>query len=420
MLVVILLFLIILIGVLYSVLFLKNKQKTNIILNVRNRSEYDSPKIDTIKDDIYNIEVEVLPQTYEFEENKLLEVTDKQVLSRISMMIPGLIGSGNAAANLSSVLQHSGETLYRAVLPSGAKLANSSSMSGASRGIYHGANGISGHANFVPVDSSKSTTVLTNSVAGLMSIASVVVGQYYMSQINDQLDGIQSNLDKLLTLEQNKYRSKIVSLITQVKVLTDFKMESIENKELRKSAIDKLSYLENDCTKILAQANIELEELIKIESLNYDHYEKQVLEIQKWYDYQKLLLKTLSTISELQYTLNLGNQSRERSEALYEIFADKTKIVNDNLRNWHNKEIDRLNIDISRGRRERDGIDKVFLYIPGMINQDLNYVEIPTEISELIQNQKLEEHDEHIDNSDYYNQDVQLISRNGKLYYLPQ
>lgn len=54
-----------------------------------------------------------------------------------------------------------------------------------------------------------------------------------------------------------------------------------------------------------------------------------------------------------------------------------------------------------------------------MINKELNYVEVSSELVQSIQNQKSNEDSQYMDHSDYYNQDVQLISKEGKVYYLP-
>ncbi|MGM0182775.1 hypothetical protein IGK74_001696 [Enterococcus sp. AZ150] len=411
--------LVIIIGILLILLLRKDNKRENLTGQIEKATEHKLSKRDETKKEEFTINIEKLSQTYKLEEDKLIEVKDSQLLTRINMLIPGLINAGTATSNIVGALQTSGDTLYRAIIPDGATLANSSSLSGAKRGIFHGANGIKGHANLEAVDSSNGMMLSANSIAGVMAIASVIVGQYYMTQINNQLDGIQSSLDKILTIENNKYRSSIISLVTQIKVLTDFKMENIENEELRKSSIAKLILLESDCTKNLARANLEIDGIINAEVSNYEEYEKQVLDIQKWYDYQKILLKMLSTISELQYTLNLGVKTREQSEALYKIYADQSKELNNKLQSWHDNAIERLYIDISKSRREREGIDKVFHYIPGMINKELNYVEVSSELVQSIQNQKSNEDSQYMDHSDYYNQDVQLISKEGKVYYLP-
>ena len=55
--------------------------------------------------------------------------------------------AGNAVNNAAQAVKAAyGEILYRAIIPAGAKLTDSKAMEGAVRGIYHGADGIRGHA----------------------------------------------------------------------------------------------------------------------------------------------------------------------------------------------------------------------------------------------------------------------------------
>lgn len=52
------------------------------------------------------------------------------------------------------------KVLYRDAIPAGAKLTNSKAMEGAVRGIYHGVDGIKGHANLVALEVQKGTLVV--------------------------------------------------------------------------------------------------------------------------------------------------------------------------------------------------------------------------------------------------------------------
>ena len=57
-------------------------------------------------------------------------------------------------------------------------------MEGAVRGFYCGTESIQGQANLAAVEAQKRTAVTANSVAVAMGVALMVVGQYYMTQIN--------------------------------------------------------------------------------------------------------------------------------------------------------------------------------------------------------------------------------------------
>lgn len=114
------------------------------------------------------IQMEILPAATIPDENKLVEISDSRVLTHVNNLIPGLAQVGNVVNNAVQAAQGNGEVLYRAIIPVGAKLTDSKAMGGAVRGIYHGADGIRGHANLVAVEAQKGTAVVANTAAAAM------------------------------------------------------------------------------------------------------------------------------------------------------------------------------------------------------------------------------------------------------------
>ena len=145
------------------------------------------------------------------------------------------------------------EVLYRAIIPAGAKLTNSRATEGAVRGFYQGAGGIQGHADLVAVQAQKGTAVVANTAAAAMGVASMVVGQYYMTQINAEIDEISDGISKITDFQDNEFRSRVFSLVAHVKKITDFQVEILDNDELRLSKIAQLDSMEEQCTQLLGQ-----------------------------------------------------------------------------------------------------------------------------------------------------------------------
>lgn len=167
-------------------------------------------------------------------------------------------------------------------------------MAGAVRGFYHGVDGrIQGHANLIPFEAQKATEVIANTVAAAMSVASMVVGQYYMAQINSQLGVIRDGISQIADFQDNEYRSRVFSLVAHIKKIADFQVEILENDELRISKITQLDSLEKECTQLLGQANLTLVGFAKKTSLDYKQYEKTLRNAQNWFIYQKSLLDVL-------------------------------------------------------------------------------------------------------------------------------
>lgn len=397
--------------------------RTSLKSSVENKDK-SSFRIATNKQeslDEFLIQVELLPSEYNIDDNKLIEITDRKVLSRVSNLIPGLVQVGNVANNAFQAAQTNGEVLYRAILPAGAKLSDSKEMGGAVRGLYHEANGIKGHANLIAVEAQKGTAVIANTVAAAMGIASMVVGQYYMTQINNELSEINDNIAKISDFQDNEYRSKVFSLMTHVKKIADFQSEILDNNELRTNNIAQLDSFEEECTQLLQQANLTLMGYTKKNDIDFNTYKEEIKEIQNWYSYQKSLIDILYKISELRYTLYIGSISREHSSALLTIYSQQVVETQKMLRNWHQTIAEKLNIDMNGTRRKRDGVDGLIRYIPGLIRSELNFQEIDKDTINLIVNQVSGySNNYHQERSELYQENVQLISKNGKVYYLPE
>ncbi len=73
-----------------------------------------------------------------------------------------------------------------------------------------------------------------------MGVASMVIGQYYMTQINAELGEISDGISKISDFQDNEFRIRVFSLVAHVKKIADFQVEILENDELRLSKIAQL------------------------------------------------------------------------------------------------------------------------------------------------------------------------------------
>ena len=199
------------------------------------------------------IPMEMLPAEEISDESKLVEITDSKVLAHVNNLVPGLAQASVAGLNAVQAAKAGNEVLYPAIVPAGAKLTNSRATEGAVRGFYQGAGGIQGHADLVAVQAQKGTAVVANTAAAAMGVASMVVGQYYMTQINAEIDEISDGISKITDFQDNEFRSRVFSLVAHVKKITDFQVEILDNDELRLSKIAQLDSMEEQCTQLLGQ-----------------------------------------------------------------------------------------------------------------------------------------------------------------------
>lgn len=391
-----------------------------------NLSIFPGSSVETIHSapDELAIKFENLPALMPNEETRLIEINDSKLLARINNTIPGTtqaIANSAAAKGAQKIAEESGK-LYKVIIPSGAKLDKSRAMDGAYRAIFRDkSNNISGHANLVPVDTSSAKNLAAVNVANAaMGTASMVVGQYYMTQINNHLEKISDGLDEISDFQNKEFEGKVYALVAEVQSCATFQTEIIENDELRKRELLRLQNLEHECAELLGQANLTIQEYAKHKVSDYSEYEKAVEKAQKWFQYQGVLLKIMGQISDLTYTLNLGGMSRENSQALFLPYANQTANSQNMLLTWHENACNHLKIDVDASRRERQGLDKAFMLIPSLFNEDLQYKVLSENTVSKIRSQTNNAEQSKTESNDLFQEDVQLIAKDGKLYYLPQ
>ena len=358
-----------------------------------------------------DIQIEMLSAESIEDETGLVEITDSKVLAQVSNLLPGLFQTGNSINNVAQIIRNG--PVYKAIIPEGAKLARSKDMEGAFRSMYHGASGIKGQANLVKVKSG--TAIAANSVSAVMNVSSLIVGQYYMNQINAELDVISEGIDQIKSFQDNEYHSKVFSLVTHVKSISNFQSEILENDELRISKIYQLDSLEKDCAELLGQANFALADFTNMNKLSYKEYEKVIAEV------QKSLIEVMYKISDLRYTLHLGAVSREQCADLLSTYQKQIGDTQELINVWHYKTAKRLGIKIDEICRKRAGLDGAIHFIPGLLKDEYKFRSIDMKTVKMIIEQAMGYEEQCATyTSELYNEDIQLISKDGRLYYLPE
>ena len=401
------------------VVFINNRKKEEL------SSEDDKMSLAVSENDHpLQVSFEAVTGLSEIDENKLVEIKDSNLLARVDNVIPN---AAQAIANTGAVKAYQEATeaagqLYKAIIPKGAVLDNSRAMEGAFRGSYREvANSIKGNANWVAVDNKAADGLAKmSSATAVMNVASLVVGQYYMTQINDQLASINAGIDKIADFQQKEYKSKVLALVAGTQKISTFQVETIENDELRNRELVHLKSLEHECAELLGQANLTLQDISNDSDLNYNSYSDKVSEAEQWFQYQQILIQVMSKISDLTYTLNLGTISRKNSYALMEPYTKQANDVLVKLNEWHNKVCEKLEISTEEQRRKRQGVEGVFMSVLGIFNDDLNYKMVPEDMIYRIKNQMDSEVQKGDAESDLFQEDVNLIVKGGKVYYLPQ
>lgn len=360
------------------------------------------------------------------EENRLVEIKDKEILSRIDGIIPKTIqiAANTAVVNSFHKAASSGQ-LFQISFPSGATgtLARSKTMNGAFKGFLNGADGkITSHVDLVPMEKSVGAGLAAvNVVNAVMAVAAMVVGQYYMTQINNQLESISQEIGKIADFQKTEYESRVNAIVGRLKHCATFQVEIMEKDDLRNRELSNLEKVEDECNTLLIQANSMLRKIAASGTkTDYDSYEKKVREANYWYQFQQKLLVIMGMIGDLTYTLNLGAVTKKKCYDMYlDCETEVNKVLSD-LADWHNLTAEELGIEKDKLRRKKQGVVGIIMTVPALFNEKYHYKAISNQTAEMINNQiGMYPMMNPYENKDLFQEDVRLIAKEGKLYYLP-
>ena len=203
--------------------------------------------------------------------------------------------------------------------------------------------------------------------------------------------------------------------------MSEFQTEIIDNHELRTSELIKLDTFEHECAELLGQANKTISDFACKRTESYIDYENTCSSLQKWVLYQKTLLEVLNKIAELKFAMRLGALSIEQCGSLLNTYIAQSKQTTAMIISWHQDELKAYEIHLDESTRKRDGIDGVIHKIPAMFNEEYGYKPMTENVVNVIQSQIAGfENPKIMSNDKLFDNDVRMIVKEGKLYYLPE
>lgn len=217
--------------------------------------------------------MEQLASLTEVEEQALSEITDSHLIKHLSASIPSMV---EMVAKVAQKQGAKGTELYKVIIPKNATLTKSKDMVGAVRGTYRNGSKIAGHANLVKVDPTKlnKASQVSGGVTNVMNVASLVVGQYYMAEVNAKLETLNHGISKIGEFQEREFKSRIMSLLPRVAKITKFSSEILASEELRTRKLQQLDSLEGEATQLLQQVNLAINELSRKNSeISYQRYQ---------------------------------------------------------------------------------------------------------------------------------------------------
>lgn len=408
---------VLIISILITLFFIRRKSKynnfgsTNKLLTV-------SPKNELLP------VFEEVSSLNELDKSKLIEIKDTRLIQRFIDYIPNaglVINNINNANNYRNIINEGGK-LYQAIIPQGAVLDKSKEIAGAYRASYrYVPNKYKGNANLMPVDDLANNMALTNVVNAGYNLAAMIVGQHYMAEIDAKLETISKDIVKIVSFQKSEYHSKVDALVAKIYEFSKFQLEILENNDLRTERIISLQQAKDTCTELLGQANNSIKSIIEATATDYNDYENKLTEANNWYQYQKTLFELLYRISELEHVFHLGALSKEHCYERCYIYFKQVENCREKLITWHKTHEMQFEIDIEHSKRKRTGIEGAIIKpIAWLINDEFNYITINEATATMIEDQtKSEVNLDKTDIIDLFQQDIKVIAKEGKLYYLP-
>lgn len=344
----------------------KGKDNNSIIIKEEMPSYF--PAIQIIENN------DIIPSNKSLIKNEVV----KSTLSKIDNVAPNLSNIARSSKNVTKLLKN-GKVLFSASVEDANKMLSAggnkfygtqiSKVSGQNKNLF------SGQTKFEKETSlTKDLTKQQLTNVG-MSTASMIVGQYYISEINDKLEDIKNSIGNISDFQDSEYLSKLLHTCSKINEITENQNDILLNDEVRKNAYNDIKDIETKCAELLGQANIQIDKDITDNQLSAKQYFKKVKEIEIWYKRQQLTQELLLKIGDLRFTLANGSEKSTLSHKQFNNYLDTTNRINRQLELWHNNYINKLGIDVNR-HRKKGSLFKVREKTIGLIKEDWNYSKI--------------------------------------------
>jgi hypothetical protein len=419
-------------------LFFKNKKKEQLKKDINQKSsDANQQNVDNFSlelvlqtnNDLANMEQEFLPVTVEelpldftIDYSTLYEIKDVSVITRLN----GLVQGGaqqflhNAQKNaVQKAVQNAG-TLLQSDIPVD-QLTKAKDVPNGLRATLMGKKGIEKNAVLTQYDSSKVTQSgrVAVGVAKVMNISSLIVGQYYMSEVSAKLNDINKNINSIGNFQQREFKSRIMALINNVEEISRYSSEILVNPELRKRELHQLNSYKNETVQLLEQVNITIQELT-IENIAKIHdYQLKVDEFEKLLGFQKILTAILEEISKMTYTLNLGEVSIEKCFSSFHNLINRANESRKLIPNWHLSNLSKLGIELENNRFKKRGIEGIVAKPLTLIDKKWDYKKLQSNLKDKIIQQNQNEEVGVYRLNDLFDDDIEVIIIDGKYFYLP-
>ncbi|WP_455332893.1 hypothetical protein [Enterococcus thailandicus] len=364
---------------------IRKKNKVETINNVNDEVQFDVPLTAT-NSQTFNDKMDILLGEItqnEFNERKLIEVTDQSILSYVSFLVSTIVNESASLLNRPNIPTNG---LYEVILPNGVELAKSGDLNGAVRGFYKNPNGnIAGQANFVPVElGSKLGNVMKN-VSFVMNVASIMIGQYYMSEINSRLQTIEKGIKSIEANQKNELESNVITKIVDVMELSKFSDDIMKSEEVRQQKLIRIDTLKGEIAQLVEQLKLQIDqELVPLNKKKIIEYEEKSRDLDKEIKFLISLIMSLQELGNIELILGKGNRTKEMAFNRYHIEEKKVLSLFESIKSWHSDHGDVYEIDLENNRRIKKGMRGALGSVQALHNKEKKYDYLDANFSQII------------------------------------
>lgn len=398
--------------------FFKNKKKKeNAIAIIQEGTATERIKSFYEKDSDLLVNFEELESLSEFDESKLVEIKDVGVLARLNCLLPSLAkySSKNKESTQINSIQPT-DKLFKVVLKNGVGLSDSNAVANVKKNISSMPKG--GFRQSSSLVEPPKTAVVFNPGTVVMSLTSLVVGLFYLQQVNKRMATLVDVVAKVVDYLDVQYKSQVASLVESVYNASKFQMSSIVNEELRNRELDNLQDLKFKCQDLLNQAENTLALMTTKNITKYKEYIEKLQDIDKWRKNQTILVEMLFQINQLDFTLHLGKKAQDHCFGSFSLHTEKLTNIHERLLLWNSEQMQILKIDAKEGKMEKKGFLPFIFKRLRLNNSKRCYRSIDENDLKLIRDQSEEEKTIDYNKNNLFNEDVQIVVKEGKMFYL--
>lgn len=250
----------------------------------------------------------------------------------------------NSMANSTEIVNKQGVQLFVLFDKNGQQLSSAKGLTQVKdeksmfRGIFRKKGKISGHVKLKPVDArdaaqqvNTAKSALTSKLATSMQLASVVVGQYYMSEASEKLSQINDELHALRRYHQTEILAKLGTMRESLDVLANNQTELLADEQIRNNYLLKIDGIKTELATINNQSLLQINGVVDRAPKNEQQFIKDVNELDYWKQISVITTNILIFASELEYIYGVGALSRKTVTELVSSAKDKNEEADSNI-----------------------------------------------------------------------------------------